>query len=269
MAVRSRASVRRAAVVSAIVLVGGLGLAACSDAGPAPGVGPFPSPTTTTTSAPPVTLAPLGFSDADNGRSADASVGQRITVILHSSEFVFGTPSDPAVVQADGDPTVTLAGDTCVETPESGCGTVVASFVGVAPGDATLQADRADGGQWRLSVRVVDGSAPVPTFGSEVRGTVVFSPVCPVETEPPDPACAPRAGRATVEVARPDGIVVAQDRTGDDGQFAMAVPPGTYTVHGFPPASAVGGGCQSDPAEVVVEPDLATTVTVTCDTGIR
>ena len=258
-------------VVTAGVAVG---LAACTDADP----GAAPPPTTSTL---PAALAPLGFSDADNGQSATVSVGQRITVILHSSDFVFGPPSDPAVMRADGSPTITPGGASCVEAPTSGCGTVVASFVGVAPGDAALQAGRvtctepsctpADA-QWQLQLRVIDGAAqPTTTVapGSEVRGTVVFSPVCPVESDPPDPACEPRPGPATVEVARLDGIVIAQDRTGDDGVFSMVVPPGTYLVNGFGPPSGIGSGCESDPPEVTVDPDTSTTVTVTCDTGIR
>jgi hypothetical protein len=252
----------------------GLGLAACS--GSEPSIRP---PDSTTTTAP---LPPLGFSDADNGRSVDVAVGQRLTVILHSSGFVFGDPSDPAVVRGDGTPTVTPGGESCVEGPGSGCGTVVASFVALAPGSAELRADRstcaepdcaAADARWRLLVRVGDPStAPVTTttldLGSEVVGTVVYSPTCPVEMVPPDPACEPRPGPAIVELARPDGIVVAQARVGDSGAFVLSVPRGTYTVVVFTPSS-VGSGCAADPAEITTELDTSTAVTVNCDTGIR
>jgi hypothetical protein len=257
--------------VVAVAMALGVGLAACADSRPV-----LRPPAATTSTAP----APAGFSDADNGRTATVLVGQRVTVILHSSEFVFGAPTGPAIVPADP-PTVTPGGPECVEGPGSGCGTVVASFVGLGPGDADLLADRAAcvapacapaDAHWQLRVHVV-AEAPVTTttvaFGSEVRGTVLFSPVCPVETDPPAPACAPRPGPATVELARPDGIVVAQDRAGDDGQFSLSVPPGDYTVLAFGPDSAVGRGCQPDPTEVTLAPDTSTTVTVTCDTGTR
>jgi hypothetical protein len=253
----------------------GLGLAACNDARP------VLRPPATTASTPVAALPPLGFSDTDNGRAATVLVGQRVTVILHSSDFVFGAPTGPAIIPVD-QPTITPGGADCVAGPGSGCGTVVASFVGLAPGDAELLADRghcvdpvcapADA-HWRLAVHVApEGAATTTTalaFGSEVRGTVLFSPVCPVETDPPDPACSPRPGPATVELARPDGIVVAQARAGDDGEFSLTVPPGDYTVLAFGPNSAVGGGCEPDPAEVTLEPDTSTTVTVNCDTGIR
>ena len=263
------------AAVVAVAAGLGLGLAACTDSRPVL----RPPPSTTSTAAP--ALPPLGFSDADNGRAATVLVGQRITVILHSSDFVFGAPTDPAVVRGRRQPTVTPGGTRrASRRPGSGCGTVVASFVGLALGDAELFADRATcvepacvaaDAHWRLQVQVVDEATATTTvaLGSEVRGTVLFSPVCPVETDPPDPACAPQPGPATVELARPDGIVVAQDRAGDDGEFSLSAPPGVYTVLTFGPDSAVGGGCVPDPPEVTVEPDTSTTITVTCDTGIR
>ena len=251
----------------------GLGLAACS--GSEPSIRP---PDSTTT----VPLPPLGFSDADNGRSVHVAVGQRLTVILHSSQFLFGDPSDPAVVQADGAPTVTPGGESCVEGPGSGCGTVVANFVSLAPGNAELRADRSTCAEpdcapadahWRLVLRVGDPSTPPVTtttldLGSEVVGTVVYSPTCPVEMVPPDPACEPRPGPAIIELARPDGIVVAQARVGESGAFVLSVSPGTYTVVVFAP-STLGGGCVADPAELTTELDTSTAVTVNCDTGIR
>ena len=283
----------------AIVVTSALTLVACSDSQPvttAPPTTSVTSTTTTTTTTTSTGLAPVGFSDADNGRTADVIAGQRVTVILHSADFEFGASTDPEVLRADGLPTVTPGGAGCVEGPGSGCGTVVASFVAVAPGDADLQADRAACAEpacapadahWRLLVHVIDTVVPATTTTptptptpttvaavqvpgpAEVRGTVLFSPVCPVERNPPDPACAPRPGPATVQLSRTDGIGFAEDQAGDDGRFSMAVPPGVYTVHAFGAASGIGGGCQPDPAEVTLEPDTSTTVTVSCDTGIR
>jgi hypothetical protein len=272
----------------------GLALAACSDSQPVTTASPTTTSTSASTSA---GSSPLGFSDADNGRTADVLAGQRVTVILHSADFEFGAPTDPAVLRADGPPTVTPGGTACVEGPGSGCGTVVATFVAVALGDAELQADRAacaepacapTDAHWRLLVHVVApgaGSTATTTAtttttttaiaalevpgSSEVRGTVLFSPVCPVERDPPDPACAPRPGPATVQLSRTDGIGFAEEQAGDDGRFSLTVPPGVYSVHAFGAASGVGGGCQPDPAEVTLEPGTSTTVTVSCDTGIR
>ncbi len=289
---------RRRAV---IMVAAALTMAGCTDSTSDRGLAvTAPAPTTTA-----VVLGPLGFSDADDGRTVDVAVGQRVTIILHSSEFVFSEPSDPAVVRADGAPTVTPSPAACVEVPGSGCGTVVASFVGLAPGGATLAAERPgcgapecgpDDARWELVVRVGGSTAaattttttPVPvspatavpttaapvgttTALGQVTGTVLFSPVCPVESVPPDPACAPRPGRATVELTRADGVVAALDRAGDDGAFVITVAPGAYRVHPSAAESgaAIGGGCQADPAEVIVEADTSAVVAVSCDTGIR
>lgn len=149
---------RRAAVLVVII---GLAAAGCTGATPE-GV----PAAETTNSAPRRTV---GLSDADHGRTVTVAAGQRVTVILHSSEFVFAPPTNEAVLRADGPPTVTASPPTCVEEPGSGCGTVVASFVGQAPGDAQLVAERPgcalpecgpSDARWRLAVRVVDRDQP-------------------------------------------------------------------------------------------------------------
>ncbi|MEA2685603.1 MAG: Carboxypeptidase regulatory-like domain [Actinomycetota bacterium] len=282
----------RTTVVALVVMVAGL--AGCGSPTPA---APTPStsstsviPTTSATTATTATSVPsdtVGFSDDDRGRSVTVGLGQRVTVILHSADFVFAAPADPSVLRDDGPPTVTPGAVSCVEEPGSGCGVVVASFLAAGPGDADLTAARtrcveprclpADA-QWTLHVHVEPPTASagpttttIAALGSEseVRGTVRFSPVCPVERIPPDPACAPRPGAADVELVRADGTVAANATAGEDGDFAVPVPPGTYTVRASVPGRSIGGGCQTDPAEVTVAPASSATVAVTCDTGIR
>ena len=225
--------------------------------------------------------------------------GQRITVILHSSDFVFAPPSDPSVLREDGPPTVTDGGASCTDAAGAGCGTVVTSFVAVRPGAADLRADRRsciepacppDAAHWELHLQVV-GTAPpgstsstlgdpppptttttlppAPAHESGVRGTVHFSPVCPVERVPPDPACAPRAGPADIELVGPDGAVAASARAGDDGAFVLPAAPGRYTLRASAAGPGIGGGCRAEPEEVTVEPGGEITVAVSCDTGIR
>ncbi len=276
----------------------------------APAIGACGDPAPVSTAVPPTSSSPtsttlpgLGFSDADSGRAATVALGQPITVILHSSDFVFAPPSDPSVVGADGPPTVTAGGPACTDFAGAGCGTVVARFVSLTPGSATLRAERPGRDAWTLTVDVVDGDAPIPTTsstpptlagaptttgaapdpppdsapdpvpdpvpGSMVRGTVRFSPVCPVERIPPDPDCAPRPGPADVELVRPDGTIAAASRAGDDGAFAIPAAPGRYAVRASVAGPGIGRGCLADPAEVTLEPDSSTTVSVSCDTGIR
>jgi hypothetical protein len=105
--------------------------------------------------------------------------------------------------------------------------------------------------------------------GSGVKGTVLFSPVCPVERIPPDPQCAPRPGAADIQLVRPNGSLAAQGRAGLDGQFSIVVTPGPYAVQATAPAPGPGRGCQVEPAEVTVVAGAVATVVVRCDTGIR
>ena len=105
--------------------------------------------------------------------------------------------------------------------------------------------------------------------GSGVKGTVLFSPVCPVERIPPDPQCAPRPGVADIQLVPPNGIVAAQVRAGTDGQFSVLVAPGSYAVSATAPAPGPGRGCQVEPAQVTVVAGAHATVVVRCDTGIR
>ncbi|MDQ1376419.1 MAG: hypothetical protein QOE15_592 [Acidimicrobiaceae bacterium] len=114
-------------------------------------------------------------------------------------------------------------------------------------------------------------TTPTPATSSQVRGTVLFSPTCPVEQNPPLPACAPRPGPAHVQLVRTNGTVAAQGNAGADGTFAIPVAPGSYNVvvQTVSPSTAPGRGCSANPANVTVTPGSATTVAVSCDTGIR
>lgn len=102
-----------------------------------------------------------------------------------------------------------------------------------------------------------------------IAGRAVAGPVCPVETTPPDPACAPMpVAGAVVVVAMPGGGEVARTTTGDDGAFSVAVEAGTYAVSGEPVEGLMGA--PKSPVTVQVE-DAATTdeVLLEYDTGIR
>lgn len=80
-----------------------------------------------------------------------------------------------------------------------------------------------------LLVIVAACAAPVDTTAT-IIGRLVAGPVCPVETDPPDPACVPHP------VA--DAGVVAMDVDGNeyralsgvDGSFRLAVPAGKVVV---------------------------------------
>ncbi|HEY7563468.1 MAG TPA: carboxypeptidase-like regulatory domain-containing protein [Acidimicrobiia bacterium] len=105
-----------------------------------------------------------------------------------------------------------------------------------------------------------------PEVGFEVTGVALAGPVCPVETNPPDPACAPRpVVAAVIEALNSAGSSVASTSTGDDGRFRLTLPEGQYTIV----ASAVEG-LMGTPSPLTVTVSGPTDVGVlSYDTGIR
>jgi len=110
---------------------------------------------------------------------------------------------------------------------------------------------------------------PTPAALGVVEVEALAGPVCPVETDPPDPDCAPRpVADALVLVQPADGrdIVVAQGMTDEDGRVRLELPPGDYLVVG-----AAVDGLMGAPAPVPVTVGESQTVAISLayDTGIR
>ena len=62
-----------------------------------------------------------------------------------------------------------------------------------------------------------------------VTGYAHAGPMCPVESVPPDPACADRAvAGAVILVINSVGVTVAEPVTGEDGRFTVALAAGEY-----------------------------------------
>jgi len=103
----------------------------------------------------------------------------------------------------------------------------------------------------------------------EVVGTVVAGPTCPVEQEPPDPACADRpVNGAVIVILDPSGQEVTRVNTHQDGTFQVRLPIGSdYLLVPQPFEGLLGTA-----AEVTVTlttPDQRVEVVFTYDTGIR
>lgn len=244
------------------------------------------------------------LSEADNGGSTTISVGQRLVVTLASTYWAIAPPSDPSVLVQDGPPAVTPGGPSCPSIPGTGCGTVVATFTALAPGQADLGADRTTCGEalrcsesqsrWRYHVHVAatttttEAVHPTTTTGvarttvpattstvaslssrSGVSGTVSFGPVCPVERIPPDPQCAPRPGAAEIQLVPSNSGAALKGAAGADGRFSIPAEPGTYVVKAVASTPSPGRGCSAEPAQVTVAAGSFASVSVTCDTGIR
>jgi hypothetical protein len=102
----------------------------------------------------------------------------------------------------------------------------------------------------------------------DVAGLVVAGPVCPVETVPADPSCAPRpVPGAEIAVRDASGNVVARASTDGDGGFRLSLAPGVYQLEPQPVEGLMGTG---EPFELVVEAgEPIADLRVVYDTGIR
>jgi hypothetical protein len=108
-----------------------------------------------------------------------------------------------------------------------------------------------------------------PAAEGSIVVVAMAGPVCPVESDPPDPSCAPRpVGGAPVVVTPADGSddVVAQGETDADGRLTLEVPVGDYLVSA---GEVEGLVAAPEPVVVSVLADLTTEVPVAYDTGIR
>ena len=123
---------------------------------------------------------------------------------------------------------------------------------------------------WLLAWFAIAGcTGPAATNAPDtgIRGTATAGPVCPVERNPPDPACAPRpVAGATIVIRDGSGAQVAVAISGADGAYFVAVPPGEYVVDPQP-VPGVLGTAPTQPATVAA--GAVTDVPLDYDTGIR
>ena len=121
-----------------------------------------------------------------------------------------------------------------------------------------------------LLVLLLAACTPQPSAGmGSIQVDAFAGPVCPVETEPPDPDCAPRPVEGALILVQPgDGrdIVVAQGETDTEGRVVLNLPPGSYVVFGGAVDGLMGA---PEPVTVAVEAGARTLVALEYDTGIR
>ncbi len=100
---------------------------------------------------------------------------------------------------------------------------------------------------------------------SGVRGTALIGPTCPVERDPPDPACADRPYQGSFVVETTAGARVASFSTAADGSYSVALDPGTYVIELAAPAFLPS----MSPVTVTVVEDAYATLDLSLDSGIR
>lgn len=124
-----------------------------------------------------------------------------------------------------------------------------------------------------LLLAVALGLAACVPADPEPEGSLLVvakaGPICPVETDPPDPDCAPRPVAEAVIVVRPadgNGSVVAEGETDADGQLTLALPAGNYLVTAGPVEGLIAA---PEPALVTVVAGVSIELPIAYDTGIR
>jgi hypothetical protein len=242
-------------LVLAIVLAAAaaLSISACGG-GAAPSASPRPS-------APPV------------GGPVTTEADAVARVIAHEPRFTGIRPRDPDMIGQSSWYEV---------APASGVG---AFLVSMRVGWGDCQAGCIDEHTWLYAVGPdgtvtlqSEGGAEVPPEaypspgargvpGTGIHVIAVAGPTCPVETVPPDPACAPKpVPHVTVLVMDAGGTVQVKAILDAAGQQFLDLQPGAYVVN----AEGVAGFMNGPEAQrVTVEDGRITEVTLAFDTGIR
>ena len=100
-----------------------------------------------------------------------------------------------------------------------------------------------------------------------VTGYAHAGPVCPVQQDPPDAACADRPVAGAVLLVVDDaGDVIGDIRTDADGRFESRLPAGNYTLVPQPVEGLLG---TAQPQTFTTGRGLAPGVDLAYDTGIR
>ena len=101
----------------------------------------------------------------------------------------------------------------------------------------------------------------------EVSGVAQAGPVCPVERQPPDPACADRPVAGAILVVTKDGDEVTRTTSAPDGTFHLRLAPGEYQLVPQPAQGLMG---TAQPIALTVRSgEPVAPLVVAYDTGIR
>jgi hypothetical protein len=105
---------------------------------------------------------------------------------------------------------------------------------------------------------------PSPALTSGIRGVVLLGPTCGAQAADASPCVTPYA--AELVITDESGTTVGRISSGTDGQFEIALPPGSYVIQ---PSPGQDGVPFAIPVPVTVVADDYAAVEVDYDSGIR
>lgn len=104
-----------------------------------------------------------------------------------------------------------------------------------------------------------------------LKGVISIGPICPVERNPPDPACQPTAETYKaypVYVCTPDGSSkIELISPALDGTYIITLPAGSYRI--VLDKAQTGPGSNNLPAQISINASDTTKLNISIDTGIR
>jgi hypothetical protein len=119
------------------------------------------------TTSPEPALTPGGHltmaGDADNGKTVNLRVGDRLVIRLESTYWTFAGSDNPQVLKALGQVDVSPQPSGCV--PGGGCGTVTATYDVVGAGSAAVTASRTSCGE-AMGCSAAEGSYRLTVLAS-------------------------------------------------------------------------------------------------------
>jgi len=238
---------RRSAILALVVFALATLLAACSDAGGSATPPPEPAQTPVTT--------------PDEAVAAVIAIDPRLTGIGALDPDLIGQASWYEVAPgADG---------AFVVTVRVGWGDCPAGCISEHTWTWVVQPDGTVGLESESGDLVPPDAWPSP--GGDGRTGLLISatsgPTCPVEQDPPDPACAPRPVAGALAIIRDTAGAEVTGATLDERGFAFVeLPPGGYVVEAQPVEGLLG---TPSPVSATVVAGAGALVELAYDTGIR
>ncbi|OHA57014.1 MAG: hypothetical protein A2114_01255 [Candidatus Vogelbacteria bacterium GWA1_51_14] len=123
-------------------------------------------------------------------------------------------------------------------------------------------------GAWFWFNRPANQEEVVGEFWGTIQGSVSLGPICPVVSDPPDPACADKPYATRLALTTADQARVIKEFDSDAaGRFRVEAPPGEYAIRSAVAANILPYCQNVGPIKLAVNDYVE--VAVTCDTGIR